>query len=158
MALGVRADASVAVRAGLQHSLFTVQPEEVALAIDSYLRSLKPILSPHRVKGELSPSAQRGAALFQREDVGCATCHTPGLFTDLKRHNVGTGGRLDREDNRFDTPTLIEVWRSAPYLHNGSAGTIRDVLTTSNPESEHGEVEQLSPRELEDLVAYVLSL
>ena len=52
------------MRAGIRHSLFTVQPPEVAEAMDEYLKSLKPMPSPHRVKGKLSPAAQRGKRLF----------------------------------------------------------------------------------------------
>jgi len=53
---------------------------------------------------------------------------------------------------------LIEVWRTAPYLHDGSAATIRDVLLTRNPKHSHGATSNLSPQEIEDLCAYVLSL
>jgi hypothetical protein len=50
------------------------------------------------------------------------------------------------------------VWRSSPYLHDGSAAGIRDVLTTRNCRDEHGVVSHLTPRQIDDLVAYVLSL
>jgi len=45
-------------RAGLRHILFTVQPEEVPLAMDEYLKSLEPVPSPHRVNGGLALAAQ----------------------------------------------------------------------------------------------------
>ncbi len=92
------------------------------------------------------------------EDVGCADCHKPGLFTDLKSYNVGTIGRFDHPTNRFDTPSLVEVWRSGPYLHDGSAATIRDVVTTRNPDDQHGNVSHLTQEQIDDLAAYVLSL
>jgi hypothetical protein len=53
---------------------------------------------------------------------------------------------------------MIEVWRAAPYLHNGSAATIQDVLTTKNRSGLHGDVSGLSGRELDDLCGFVLSL
>jgi len=56
------------------------------------------------------------------------------------------------------TPTLIEIWRTAPYLHDGSAATIRDVLTTRNARDQHGKTSRLSASEIEDLGAYLLSL
>ncbi|MGZ8899221.1 MAG: c-type cytochrome, partial [Limisphaerales bacterium] len=158
MALGVRSNASVAVRAGIKNSLFTVQPPEVARALDEYLQSLQPDPSPYLANGRLSPAAQRGEKLFFSEKIGCAECHQPPLFTDLKTHNVGTRSRYDKPTNRFDTPTLVEIWRSAPYLHDGSAATIKDVITTRNPGGEHGNAQGLSPPEIDDLVAYVLSL
>lgn len=158
MALGVRADAMVAVRAGIKNSLFTVQSEEVAIALDEYLKSLRPDPSPHLANGTWSESARRGEKLFFSEKAGCADCHGGRHFTDMKLHNVGTQSRYDKPTDRFDTPTLVEVWRSAPYLHDGSAATIKDVLTTRNERGEHGNVDHLSPAELEDLIAYVLSL
>lgn len=158
MALGVRANASVAVRAGIKNSLFTVQPEEVASSIDEYLKSLRAEPSPHLEKGKLSAAARRGKKLFESDRAGCAECHKPPLFTDLKMHDVGTRSQYDKAADRFDTPTLVEIWRSAPYLHDGSAATVRDVLTDRNSAGEHGDVGGLSPSELDDLAAYVLSL
>lgn len=158
MALGVRSNAYVSVRAGIKNSLFTVQPEEVAIALDEYLKSLQPDPSPYLVNGKLSAAAQRGEKLFFSERVGCAECHKPPHFTDMKFHNVGTRSRYDKPADRFDTPSLVEIWRSAPYLHDGSAATIKDVLTARNSHFEHGDVENLSLSEIDDLVAYVLSL
>jgi YVTN family beta-propeller protein len=158
MSMGVRETAETAVRAGIQHILFTVQPEEVALAIDHYLKSLKPMPSPFLVKGKLSESARRGERLFKDRQVGCAVCHPPGLFTDLHAYDVGTRGHYDQPADRFDTPTLIEGWRTAPYLHDGSAATMRDVLTTCNPHDKHGKTSHLMPLQVDDLTAYLLSL
>jgi mono/diheme cytochrome c family protein len=158
MALGVRANAYIAVRAGIKNSLFTVQPESVANAIDEYLKSLRPEPSPFLERGKMSASARRGEKLFKSDRAGCAECHKPPLFTDLKLHDVGTRSQYDKPTDKFDTPTLVEIWRSAPYLHDGSAVTIRDVLTTRNGEGKHGEASHLNPAEIDDLVAYVLSL
>lgn len=157
-ALGVRENAHVSVRAGIRHALFTAQPDDVALSLDEYLSRLKPMPSPHLVEGELSPAARRGRKLFQSEAVGCADCHPAPLHTDMKFHNVGTIGPLDQPTDRFDTPTLVESWRSGPYLHDGSAVTIRDVLTTRNPQGKHGDVDHLTDEELDDLCEYILSL
>jgi YVTN family beta-propeller protein len=158
MSMGVRDTAETAVRAGIQHILFTVQPEEVAVAIDTYLKSLRPVPSPLLVNGRLSDSARRGEKLFKDHEVGCATCHPPGLFTDLKTYDVGTRGHFDRPADRFDTPTLVEGWRTAPYLHDGSAATMLEVLTTRNPGDKHGKTSHLTPQQLDDLAAYLLSL
>ncbi|MHC4744861.1 MAG: beta-propeller fold lactonase family protein, partial [Planctomycetota bacterium] len=114
MSLGVRDSAEVAVRAGIRHIQFAVRPEEDAVAIDEYLKSLKPIPSPYLAKGGPSRSARRGEKIFEK--ANCASCHPAPLYTNLKQYNVGTG--KDREaDALFDTPTLVEVWQTAPYLH-----------------------------------------
>jgi YVTN family beta-propeller protein len=154
--LGVRTNAETAVRAGIKFILFSKAPEAVATSIDEYLKSLKPMPSPYLVHGKLSKAAKRGEKLFSK--VGCADCHVPGLYTDLHPHDVGTIAMCDRPGDRFYTPTLIEVWRTAPYLHTGSAATMRDVLTTRNSNSLHGNVSGLSNREIDDLCEFVLSL
>lgn len=158
MWLGVRSNAFVAVRAGIRNSLFTVQPPEVAEAIDDYLKALKPMPSPHLVRGRLSPSAERGRKLFFSESVGCSDCHQGALYADMKLHNVGTTGKFDQPSDRFDTPSLIEAWRSGPYLHDGRAATVRDVVRPGNPGDKHGVTSGLSAREIDDLVEYVMSL
>ncbi len=56
------------------------------------------------------------------------------------------------------TPTLIEVWRSGPYLHDGSAISVREVLTSRNRDNKHGRTTHLTPQQIDDLVEYVLSL
>ncbi len=99
---------------------------------------------------------ERGREIF--EQANCANCHVPGLYTDRRFHDVGTVTRFDTSP-KFRTPSLIEVWRTAPYLHNGSAATIRDVVTARNPgDGQHGDVAGLTPRQIDDLCAYVLSL
>jgi len=109
------------------------------------------------VQGDLSPAAKRGQAIFSK--AGCIDCHKPGLYTDSHPHDVGTRAVTDSPTDKFYTPTLIEVWRTAPYLHDGSAGTIRDVVTTRNPnDGRHGDVQGLSSEEINDLCVYVLSL
>ena len=157
MWLGVRSNAYVAVRAGIRNSLFTVQPPEVADALDDYLKSLKPMPSPHLVNGKLSAAAKRGRRLFFDETVGCANCHRGPLLTDLKLHDVGTVGKFDQPADRFDTPSLIEVWRTAPYLHDGRALTLREVLTKFQRDDQHGVTSHLTPRQIDDLAEFVLS-
>jgi hypothetical protein len=153
---GMGATPKDAVRVAIKILLFTNLPEDIAAAMDQYLNSLKPVPSPYLARGRLSLAAERGAALFA--PAGCVRCHTPGLYTDRRWHDVGTGTRFDSSPE-FRTPTLIEVWRTAPYFHNGSAATIRDVLTTGNLRgTQHGNVSKLSKLELDDLCAYVLSL
>ncbi len=155
MAEGVRESAELAVRAGLRHILFANRPEEEAAAIDAYLKSLRPVPSPRLVDGRLSRAAERGRKLFLSERVGCNRCHPAPLYTDLKMHNVGT--RSPKEyGERFDTPALVEAWRTAPYLHDGRYTTIEELVGAGR----HGRSgdDELSEREIDDLVEFVLSL
>jgi cytochrome c peroxidase len=99
-------------------------------------------------KKALSASAQRGLKLFVDPKKGdCASCHTIGktyaLFTDNKFHNLGIGadadGKLndlgrfvqtknDVDTGAFKTPTLRNVAKCPPYMHDGSFPTLRDAL------------------------------
>ena len=158
MSKGVRADMETAIRAGLKFILFCVRPEEDIAAIKAYLESLRPDPSPYLTpEGQLSAAARRGKKLFEGK-ADCAKCHTGPLYTDLKAYDVGTLGELDREGDVFYTPKLTEIYRTAPYLHDGRAATIQDVLTTFNAQDKHGVTSNLSPQEIADLAEYVLSL
>ena len=155
MWLGVRADAETGVRAGLRHIQFAVRPEEDALAIDAYLKSLKPTPSPRLVDGKLSESAQRGKEVFEKS--GCARCHPAPLFTSGKTYGLATtlGQDIGR---KVDSPGLVEVWRTAPYLHDGRAATLRDVFSTHKHPAHNDKPSKLTEQEINDLVEYVGSL
>ena len=167
MMRGVRATAEVGVRAGIRFIQFAVRPEEDAAAIDEYLKALRPMPSPKLVRSPvtselvLSEKAKKGKKIF--EDAGCGMCHSGPLFTDQSMYNVGTGlARQEGDDreaeNTFDTPTLIEVWRTAPYLHDGRAAELKDVFTTFNKDDKHGITSGLSEKQIDQLIEYVLSL
>ena len=163
MVTGIRANMQICNRKGLTHILFAVRPEEDALCIDAYVSSLKPLPSPHLIKGELSPAALEGEKLFKK--TGCATCHSPDntgpggerLFTDLKKHDIGLGVGLE-EGRKFDTTTLVELWRTAPYLHDGRALSLEEVLTIHNANNTHGHTKHLTPEEIKVLAEYLRSL
>lgn len=136
-------------------------------ALAAFVESLQPKPSPFRnPDGSLTPAAQRGQAIFERSDVGCVACHPPPRFTDSTltvrpfiTHDVGTGDSPDeRLGPAFDTPSLRGLWDSAPYLHDGSAPTLRDVLTTRNLQDRHGRTSHLSEAELQDLIQFLFSL
>jgi len=160
MSMGVRITAQAAVRAGIRHILFAEPREAVARPIDEWLKSLEPIPSPWLERGKLSAAARRGKEVFNRSATGCAVCHRPGLFTDLQRYDVGTSPGMASGElgSGFDTPSLVELWCTAPYLHDGSAADLRAVLTTRNIGNHHGNTSQLSESELNDLIAYLLAL
>jgi YVTN family beta-propeller protein len=157
MSFGVRPSAEEAVRAGIRHIQFAVRPEEDARAIDAYLKSLQPVPSPHLVDGQLSAAAERGKQLFFDPKIDCAHCHPAPLYTDLQRHDVGSKGRYDRRAD-FDTPTLVEVWRTAPYMHDGHYATMRELLDEGQHGRMGGDVASLTDEQKSDLVEFVLSL
>jgi DNA-binding beta-propeller fold protein YncE len=119
----------------------------------AYASSLAPEPNPNL--SQLAAAAARGKAVFEGK-AKCAGCHPAPYFTDLKQHNVGIITPLE-PDGKYDTPTLIEAYRTAPYYHDGRAATIRDALTRHGGDR-HGNTKDLTPQELDDLIAYVLSL
>jgi cytochrome c peroxidase len=131
-----------------------------ALAV--YTNSFPVRLSPH----PLDESAKRGKELFFSKQVGCAECHTGAYFTDstlqkpYKVHDVGTGkdDPGEKMGPKYDTPTLLGVYRSGPYLHHGKAQSLMEVLTKFNPKDEHGKTSQLSVEQKQDLVAFMKAL
>jgi YVTN family beta-propeller protein len=115
---------------------------------------------PNLYSGEFDPQIlEQGEGLFFDETIGCAECHPPTYYTDFEVHDVGTaGGPAEVLGPLIDTPTLLSLSRSAPYLHDGSAATLLDVLTTSNPEDLHGVTSQLTTDQLEALIVFMLGL
>lgn len=133
-----------------------------ALAV--YTNSHQPSLSPHAKDG-LSAAALRGQKLFHSTTTKCASCHSGPVYSDSQpggkaTYDIGTGRDDDTElmGTRYDTPTLLGVYRSAPYLHDGSAATLRDVLTTANPGDKHGVTSALSDAQVDDLVEFLKAL
>ncbi|MBX7079436.1 MAG: hypothetical protein K1X88_09640 [Nannocystaceae bacterium] len=127
--------------------------------------------SPYREPdGSLGAAAQRGKALFFDLTTACASCHAPPRFTDstldadpFVLHDVGTilpssGGRLGAVLEGIDTPSVLGVWASAPYLHDGRAADLRAVLTEHNRGDRHGVTSHLSSDDIDDLVAFLLAL
>lgn len=94
--------------------------------------------------------------------AGCAQCHTPPLYTDSTlenpiRHDIGTikystGMRLYEPIDGLDTPSLIGVWSSPPYLHDGSAKTIKEAIQA------HNDTEMLSEEQLNLIIRFVQTL
>lgn len=134
-------------------------------ALAAYTNSHTFTLSPY-AKGGLSPSAERGRKLFASKQTKCAECHSGPFFTDSQsgkasvRHDVGTGNadKSETMGSSYDTPMLLGLYRSAPYLHHGTAATLQDVLTTHNKSDKHGTTSHLSAAEVNDLAEFLKSL
>lgn len=120
--------------------------QDLARALASYVRSIRSGDSPldRYMNGDrqaLSEEARLGLSLF-RGKANCVTCHVGPNFTDERFHNTGiawsegrlldegrfavTGQAADR--GAFKTPTLREVPRTAPYMHDGTLATLEDVI------------------------------
>lgn len=149
MISGIRDKAETAVRKGFTHIQFMDCPEEMAVCVDDYLKSLRAVPSPYLVNGELSEKAKKGRKVF--EQLNCAECHSGPYFTDLKMHRIGDDIEFEKG---WDTPTLREVWRTAPYLFDGRAADMQEVFEVHK----HGINKKVSQKEIEELTEYVNSL
>lgn len=156
----------------------------ITAALASYERTLVRANSPfdrYLYGGErnaLSDSARRGLEIFRNPERGnCAVCHTieskHALFTDNQFHNLGVGlnaegelGDRGRREGDFRTPSLRDVALTAPYMHDGSLKTLKEVVDfyvgggNSNPhlDREIRALSHLSKQDREDLVAFLESL
>lgn len=136
---------------GIAHA--GLSPELDALAV--YMAMLEIPPSPYATERE---TISRGEALFNT--LECQSCHPPPLYTDLQLHDVGTGDPAKEKNSHgrgtnFDTPSLRALWLTAPYFHNGSAGSLVDVLRSGN---EHNVAAGLSAGDMHDLVTFLRAL
>ncbi len=142
-------------------------PEQLS-ALDNYICTIPRPPNRYRPLGaELTDAQRRGKRMFERMMTNdgrvipkgnrCVTCHFPPLFTDRRRHDIGTKLQLDRESH-FDTPHLNNIYDSAPYLHNGIAETLEEIWTTYNPNDKHGVTNDMTKDQLNDLMEYLKTL
>jgi cytochrome c peroxidase len=122
-----------------------VNEEGIAKAIASFERTILSGDAPYDRfkagdKSALSEAAQRGLKVFNNKGH-CSACHSGPNFSDGAFHNIGIGmgakepdlGRyvvtkLSGDKGAFKTPTLREVARHSPYMHDGSEKTLEDVV------------------------------
>ena len=163
-----------------------ITQERIATALSEYVRTRMSGNSPYDRwsyagdGGAMSEDAKRGSEIFLFSG-GCASCHAGFNFSDGRFHNIGVGwdeatrsfrdeGRFavshDPADRgRFKTPALRDVARHAPYMHDGSLATLRDVVEfynrggVRNPNlSARVRPLNLTPRDVDALVAFLESL
>lgn len=133
-----------------------------------YLCSIPRPPNRYRKPGEdLSDAQRRGKRMFERSRKNdgtiiaanrrCNHCHPPPLYTDGRVHDVGTKFAYDHA-SKFDVPHLLNIYDSAPYLHNGIAWTLEEVWTRYNPYDEHGVTNDMTKDQLNDLIEYLKTL
>jgi cytochrome c peroxidase len=102
-----------------------------------------------------SKSKKLGKKLF--EQAGCTQCHNGSYLTDMTKYDVGSGDGNDA-GRAFDTPSLSEIWRTAPYLYDGRAANLQEMFTIYNSDDKHGFTKKLSSEELDALILYINTL
>lgn len=160
----------------------TVTIDRIAKAIASFERT---VLSGNskwdrHLAGDtsaLSEPAKRGLALFEGK-ANCAQCHNGFNLTDGIFHNLGVGmdkpepdlGRYEqtkqeKDKGAFKTPTLRDITRTAPYMHDGSQKTLEEVMDFYNKGGEPNAwldpkvvPLDLTPEEISDIIEFMKSL
>ena len=140
--------------AKLAHDVFgsrmsgPVIAEEYVGALFRWVDKIPPLESP----APDDPAAvERGKAIFDNGEVGCASCHSGERMTNNASVNVQTGGV-------FQVPSLRGLAWRAPYLHQGCAPTLDARFSACGGGDAHGHTSQLTAPELADLVAYLDTL
>ena len=133
-------------------------------ALAAYIESLSP-KRPPPPPPELTDVIRRGKAIFESDATGCAVCHPAPRYTDSGRrdaeehflqHDVGMWKSGEAETlRRLDTPSLLGLRQSEPYLHNGRARTLEKVFTQHNPEDRHGTTSHLSAKDVAALATFL---
>lgn len=126
-----------------------VTPDGIAKAISAFERTVLSGDAPydHYVAGDkkaMSEAAVRGMTLFFNK-AHCSACHSGPNFSDAAFHNIGVSidkkepdegrkviSKLEGDRGAFKTPTLREIARTAPYMHDGSQATLEAVVEHYN--------------------------
>lgn len=141
-------------------------PDKELHDLTTFIKSLPPPRIA-RARGRLDPSEERGRAIFfaTRTPDGkeipvsnrCVTCHAPPLYSVRLPFKVGTQGQFDTTE-AFDTPHLLGVSDTAPYLHDGRAQTLEEIWTLYSTNDSHGVTSYMNKIQLNDLVAFLKTL
>jgi YVTN family beta-propeller protein len=135
--------------------------------LTTFIKSLPPQRVAREPDGRLTPSQRRGRALFFAAKTTdgreipharrCSTCHRPPLYTVRLPFDVGTKGPFDTV-GAFDTPHLLGVADTAPYLHDGRALSLEEIWTVYSKNDEHGVTSYMNKIQLNDLVEFLKTL
>jgi YVTN family beta-propeller protein len=133
----------------------------------AFIESLPPARTQRVHDLEPTPAQERGREIFfathqpdgtpiPRENQ-CHFCHAPPLFTSRMKTSVATMGPYSTTDV-FDTPHLLGIAASAPYLHDGRAKTLEELWTVYQTNDMHGVSEYMDKHELNDLIEFLKTL
>lgn len=156
-----------------------VTADGIAKAISSFERTVLSGNAPYDRyqagdKSALSEEAQRGYHIFFNK-ARCSSCHSGAAFTDTAFHNIGIGmdhsepdvgrqaiSKLLGDRGAFKTPTLRDIARTAPYMHDGRFKALEEVIDyydrggTPNPQLDEEIFPlKLKPEEKKALVTFL---
>lgn len=143
-----------------------IPPDELK-DLTTYLKSLPPPRWERKKNQPLTPVQERGKQIFFAtmtsegkpipRERQCHTCHRPPLYTNRLPSNIGTRGPHDTT-GMFDTPHLLGVAQTAPYLHDGRAKTLEELWTTYQTNDLHGVSSYMNKHQLNQLIEFLKTL
>lgn len=142
-------------------------PTKELRALVAYIYSIEAPPNRYR-RSEPTEAQRRGKALFERAERAdgtpiplqgrCITCHNGPYGTGREKFDVGTRRDTDSPGAVFDTPQLVNLTDTDPYLHDGAAATLESIWTQNSVHDEHGVVSDFNKNQLNDLVEYLRTL
>lgn len=150
--------------------------ENICKSLACFERAIVTCDSPWDAR-TMSEAAERGEQLFFSDRFGCSTCHVGRNLTDEDYHNLGvvhlkkygdvgrhSVSNLETDRGAFKTPTLRNVAKTAPYMHNGALGTLEQVVDYfamgGHPDAVDGEIGpiEMTSSEKRDLIEFLHAL
>lgn len=135
--------------------------------LTTFIQSLPPPRVARNKEGKLTIAQERGRAIFFATKTPdgkeiplsrrCVTCHPPPLYSVRLPFNIGSKGQYDGME-AFDTPHLLGVADTAPYLHDGRAQSLEELWTIYNTNDLHGVSSYMNKIQLNDLVEFLKTL
>jgi DNA-binding beta-propeller fold protein YncE len=135
--------------------------------LTTFIQSLPPPRVARNKDGKLTPAQERGRAIFFATKTPdgkeiplsrrCVTCHPPPLYSVQLPFNIDSKGKYDSTE-AFDTPHLLGVADTAPYLHDGRALGLEELWTIYNTNDLHGVSSYMNKIQLNDLVEFLKTL
>lgn len=154
---GWQKDLGASIEKSMTETMFGHKPTDDDIkAVLAFFDTLTDPPNPHRNPGgAMSESAQRGKALFDGQ-ARCVRCHKGEYYTSASNYDV----KLEADGSPFDLwnpPSLRGAWDRGPFLHDGRARTLEDVLRLDHSSEKLGGAKLTDP-ERKDLVEFLKSL
>src|SRR5690606_22555424 len=128
------------------------------ISLERCLEALPRRISPRQLEVRDEARGRRALDAFMR--ARCQLCYAPPAFANLGQHPVAAlfPGLRGVASEELDTPSLLGLGGSAPYLVDGRAETLESVFREHDPAGRHGDTRSLDESELADLVYFLEGL
>jgi DNA-binding beta-propeller fold protein YncE len=153
---GWQKDLGAGVAKSYTETMFGPKPTDDEIkAVVAFLTTFDQPPNPHLKDGKRTDSAERGRALFEGK-ANCIHCHKGEHYTSDRNYDV----KLEPDGSPYtlwNPPSLLGLWDRGPFLHDGRAKTLDELLEKHHaPEKLGGK--ELTPEERKDLIEFLLSL